>query len=54
MIGTIVILVARVISAAAFLVALVMKFAGMGQTAAAIASIGFPYFAARRSFNCLA
>ena len=43
MISTIAILVARLIFAVAFLVALVMKFAGIGDTAAAIASIGFPF-----------
>lgn len=43
MIGTIAILVARLIFAGAFLVALVMKIAGIGDTAAAIASIGFPF-----------
>ena len=43
MIGTIAILLARVIFAGAFLVALLMKFAGIDATAAAIASIGFPF-----------
>ncbi|MGB3339216.1 MAG: DoxX family protein [Devosia sp.] len=43
MIGTIAILVARLIFAGAFLVAMIMKFAGMEGTAAAIASIGLPF-----------
>jgi uncharacterized membrane protein YphA (DoxX/SURF4 family) len=43
MIGTIAILVARLIFAGAFLVAMMLKFAGIGDTAAAIASIGFPF-----------
>lgn len=42
MIGTIAILIARLIFSGAFLVAMVMKLAGMENTAAAIASIGFP------------
>jgi len=42
MISTISLLVARLIFAAAFMVAMVMKFTGIGDTAAAIASIGFP------------
>ncbi|MBO9588531.1 DoxX family protein [Devosia sp.] len=43
MISTIAILAARLIFGGAFLVALVMKFMGIGDTAAAIASIGFPF-----------
>jgi len=39
---TIAILVARLIFSGAFLVAMLMKFAGMDHTAAAIAAIGFP------------
>jgi len=42
MLGTIAILVARLIFSGAFFVAMMMKFAGMGDTAAAIASLGFP------------
>jgi uncharacterized membrane protein YphA (DoxX/SURF4 family) len=40
---TVSIIVARLIFGGAFLVAVVMKFMGMGDTAAAIASIGFPF-----------
>lgn len=43
MAGTIAILVARLIFGGAFLIATMMKFMGMGDTAAAIASIGFPF-----------
>lgn len=43
MIGTIAILVARLIFSGAFVVAMMMKFVGMGNTAAAIVSIGFPF-----------
>lgn len=43
MISTIAILVARALFAGAFLVAMVFKFMGIGDTAAAIASIGFPF-----------
>lgn len=40
---TVAILVARLIFGGAFLMAAVMKFMAMGDTAAAIASIGFPF-----------
>ena len=43
MISTIAILIARLIFAGAFLVAMIMKFTGIGDTATAIASIGFPF-----------
>jgi uncharacterized membrane protein YphA (DoxX/SURF4 family) len=43
MIGTIAILVARAIFAGAFFIAMFFKFTGIGDTAAAIASIGFPF-----------
>lgn len=43
MVGTIAILVARLIFAGAFFVAMIMKFIGIGNTAAAIASIGLPF-----------
>jgi putative oxidoreductase len=42
MTGTIAILVVRLIFAGAFLIAMIVKFIGIGHTAAAIASIGFP------------
>jgi uncharacterized membrane protein YphA (DoxX/SURF4 family) len=42
MLGTFAILVARLIFGGAFLVAMVMKVLAIGDTAAAIASIGFP------------
>ncbi|OEO31008.1 hypothetical protein VW23_018120 [Devosia insulae DS-56] len=42
MLGTLAIFVARLLFSGAFLVAVVMKFLSIGDTAAAIASIGFP------------
>ena len=42
MLGTLAILVARLLFGGAFLVAMVMKFLAIGDTAAAIAAIGFP------------
>jgi uncharacterized membrane protein YphA (DoxX/SURF4 family) len=43
MIRTIAILVARLIFAGAFFIAMFFKFSGIGDTATAIASIGFPF-----------
>jgi uncharacterized membrane protein YphA (DoxX/SURF4 family) len=43
MISTIAILVARAIFAGAFFIAMFFKFTGIGDTATAIASIGFPF-----------
>ena len=43
MAGTMAILIARLIFGGAFLLATMMKFSGMDDTAAAINSIGFPF-----------